>query len=307
MISTTKKTPEDMFKRLTFLATIAVFLMLQACNPDCVNLSTANISLPPGPYLQGSEMAISASPSSLIKEREFHLSLKKNNSTEITLLPSRFEEQLDAAVVTLPNQINASATFLINDPDCTGNLIPIGTPTSLQSASFFVDNPFFVTPAPPLIVIPSPPPSIPGNIVNAWFSPNDRNYCIWFSPDKDASGNELPTLTPGFFLNTERMGSWELAAGCSNASGTGSLYHLNPVSGIVDKTNNIISIRVDRTSKNLGIEEFEGFFIDPTKVPLGADYNIGGVCNPDGAAKPKLMYLVSQKTGRQMILWRGAD
>lgn len=297
-----------MFQRLIPYITFCVVLALQACNPDCTNLSTSNISLPPGPYLANAEIAINSSPSSLIKEREFHLSIRKNNSTEIMVLDSRFEEALDAAVVLMPNEVNPTASILINDPDCTGSLIPVGQATSLQSASFFVDNPFFVTPAPPLIVIPTPPPSIPGNIVNAWFSPNDRKYCIWFKPDEDDNGNELPTLTRGFFEGGERMGSWELAAGCDNIEGTGELFHLNQVTGIVDKTNNIINIRVDRTSKNLGFEDFEGFFVDPNKMPAGSDYNIGGICSAEnGRSMPKLMYLVSQTTKRQLLLWRNLD
>lgn len=297
-----------MFQRLIPYITFCVVLALQACNPDCTNLSTSNISLPPGPYLANAEIAINSSPSSLIKEREFHLSIRKNNSTEIMVLDSRFEEALDAAVVLMPNEVNPTASILINDPDCTGSLIPVGQATSLQSASFFVDNPFFVTPAPPLIVIPTPPPSIPGNIVNAWFSPNDRKYCIWFKPDEDDNGNELPTLTRGFFENNERMGSWELAAGCDNIEGTGELFHLNQVTGIVDKVNNIINIRIDRTSKNLGFEDFEGFFVDPNKMPAGSDYNIGGICAAEnGRSMPKLMYLVSQTTKRQLLLWRNLD
>lgn len=296
-----------MSKRILYLFSFTAVLLLQACNPDCTNLSTSNISLPPGPYQANAEIAVTASPSSLIKEREFHLSIRKNNATEISLLDSRFEEALDAAVVMIPNEINPTASLLINDPDCTGNLIPVGSPTSLQSSSFFVDNPFFVTPAPPLIVIPSPPPTIPGNIVNAWFSPNNREYCIWFQPDLDDNGNELATLTRGFFdENDDRRGSWELSAGCSGVEGTGELFHLNQVTGIVDKVNNIISIRVDRTSKNLGFEDFEGFFVDPNQLPPG--YNIGGICSAeDGRTMPKLMYLVSQTTKRQLLLWRQAD
>jgi len=300
-----------MFQRLIPYITFCVVLALQACNPDCTNLSTSNISLPPGPYLANAEIAINSSPSSLIKEREFHLSIRKNNSTEIMVLDSRFEEALDAAVVLMPNEVNPTASILINDPDCTGSLIPVGEATSLQSTSFFVDNPFFVTPAPPLIVIPTPPPSIPGNIVNAWFSPNDRKYCIWFQPDYDDNGDELASLTRGYFEDpndqSTRAGSWELAAGCADLEGTGELFHLNQVTGIVDKTNNIINIRIDRTSKNLGFEDFEGFFVDPTKMPAGSDYNIGGVCEGNGDAKPKLMYLVSQTTKRQLLLWRNAD
>ncbi|MBX2872571.1 MAG: hypothetical protein KTR30_10740 [Saprospiraceae bacterium] len=288
---------------------LAALCILQACTPDCSTLSMDNIELPPGPFQANTEIAITASPSTLIQDREFHLSVKKNNRTEISLLDSRFEKSLDAAVLMMPDEVHSSAILLMSDPDCTGNLIPIGSSTSIQSNSFFVDNPFFITPAPPLIVIPSSPPSIPGNIVNDWFSPNNRRYCIWFKPDIDANGNELNTIKRGFFdADGNRKGSWELAAGCDNIEGTGELNHLNPITGIVDKENNLISIRIDRTSKNLGFEDFEGFFVDPDQMPAGSDYNIGGICNPElGNSKPKLMYLVSQTTKRQLLLWRNDD
>lgn len=298
-----------MSKPLLLALGFAAVCMLPACTPDCNTFSTNNIVLPPGPYQANTEIAITANPSSIIQEREFHLSVRQNNKTEITLLDSRFEKTLEAAVVKMPDQVNSSATLLISDPDCTGSLVPIGSSTSIQSKSFFVDNPFFITPAPPLIVIPSLPPNIPGNIVNDWFSPNNRKYCIWFKPELDENGNELKTIKKGFFdADGNRKGSWELAAGCDNIEGTGELYHLNPITGIVDKENNLISIRIDRTSKNLGFEDFEGFFVDPDQMPAGSDYNIGGVCRAEnGRSMPKLMYLVSRTTQRQLLLWRNDD
>lgn len=295
-----------MLQRVVHIFSFAMLVTLQACQPDCSSTPASNIDLPPGPFQANTEIAITANPVSLIKDREFHISIKKNSGIEISPLDSRFEKALDAAVVMMPNEINPTASLLVNDPDCTGSLIPIGNPTSIQGSSFFIDNPFFVTPAPPLIVIPTTLPSIPGNIVNDWFSPNNRKYCIWFKPDVDENGNELNTLSSGFFdSDGNRKGSWELAAGCDNIEGTGELYHLNPISGIVDKVNNLISIRIDRTSKNLGFEDFEGFFVDPEDMPPG--YSLGGVCESDGNAKPRLMYLTSQTTQRQLLLWRNDD
>lgn len=94
---------------------------------------------------------------------------------------------------------------------------------------------------------------------------------------------------------------------CNTFEGTGELNHVNPITGIFDKENNTISIRIDRTSKNLGFEDFEGFFMDPNAIPAGTDYNTGGICQSDGQAKPRLMYLVSQVMGRQLIMWRNDD
>ncbi len=298
-----------MSKPILYALGLTAAYLLQSCTPECSTLSSGKIEVPPGPFQANTEIAISANPSSLIQEREFHLSVRQSNTTEITLLDSRFEQAIDMAILMMPEQVHSSATILMNDPDCTGNLIPIGSSTSIQSKSFFVDNPFFITPSPPLFVIPSPPPSIPGNIVNDWFSPNNRRYCIWFKPEIDEHGNELKTIKKGFIdADGNRKGSWELAAGCDNIEGTGALNHRNPITGIIDKENNLISIRIDRTSKNLGFEDFEGFFIDPDQIPEGTDYNLGGICNAQfGRRMPKLMYLISRTTQRQLLLWRNDD
>ncbi|MCB0632255.1 MAG: hypothetical protein R2824_15570 [Saprospiraceae bacterium] len=305
-----------MTKPLTLVVSVTIALLaLQACNPECESIPASNIELPPGPYEKGAELAIFANPSELLKGRDFLLSVRNintNNTSTITL-ESRYEEGLEAAVVTLPDEINQDATFLINDPDCSGQLIPIGTQTSVVDASFFVDNPFFITPTPPLIIIPSPPINPPLKIINAWFSPNNRDYCIWFKPDEDEDGNEKPNLIPAIatspmtITNGPPNGSAELAVGCGGNPATDRFYHANPVSGIVDKENNYIRILIDRTSKGLGIEEMVGQFINPDMLPPNTDYSTGGRCNPDGSKKPNIMLLTSLQTGRQMILWRDAD
>jgi hypothetical protein len=214
-------------------------------------------------------------------------------------------------VVQIPEETDSDIQFLVEDPDC-GNLVPIGLSSQVVGATFFLDNPFFVTPAPPLIIIPSPPVAPPPAVVNAWFSPNNRDYCIWFNPTiikENGVDVELPTLIPAGSPNGigPARGSVELAVGCSGTAAVDRLYHNNPVSGIVDKENNIIRISIDRTSKNLGIEEFVGQFINPDNLPPDTDFNIGGVCSSDGTSKPNIMFLTSLQTGRQMILFRGAD
>ena len=115
------------------------------------------------------------------------------------------------------------------------------------------------------------------------------------------------SISPTEITNGPPNGSAELAVGCGGTAATDRFYHANPVSGIVDKANNYIRIRIDRTSKGLGIEEMEGQFINPSMLPPGTDYSTGGVCNADGSSKPNIMLLTSLQTGRQMILWRGAD
>ncbi len=301
-------------KSTTLFMAMAVLLGLQNCNPDCDAVQTANIVVPPGPYEKGTELAITANTPEVIEGRKIFVSARSLGSTgQTTELPARFVEELNAAVVQLPEETNSELQFLIEDPDC-GNLVPIGTTSRVVESSFFIDNPFFVTPIPPLVIVPTPPVAPPPAVVNAWFSPNNRDYCIWFNPTfetlSDGTVVELPTLIPMGSPNGigPVNGSAELAVGCSNTGPEEDrLYHNNPVTGIIDKENNIIRITIDRTSKNLGTEEFVGQFIDPRNMPPGTDYNIGGTCTGNGDRKPNIMYLVSLKTGRQMILFRGLD
>ena len=174
-----------------------------------------------------------------------------------------------------------------------------------------MNNPFFITPIPPLIILPSPPLAPPPAVVNAWFSPQNRDYCIWFVPTMDtlADGTiiEYPALRPGSLDGggPPASGSLELSANCDGDAGN-RLYHRNSVSGIVDREANLIRISIDRTSKGLGIEDFEGQFIDPNNMP-DEEYYEGGACEANGSIKPNIMYLRSLQTGRQLILWRGVD
>lgn len=296
-----------------FLWTTPLLLFL-SCNPDCESLPTQNILLPPGPYQEGTELAIAANPPNFIEGRSIHLSMRESSGTTTQELESRFEESVGAMIVKLPDQVNSSATFWVDDPDCSGQLLPIGETTSLVDESFFVDNPFFITPTPPLIIIPTPPVVTPPNIVNAWFSPQNRDYCIWFKPDEDENGGEKSNLIPAIadgpmsVINGPPEGSVELAVGCGGMPAIDRYYHANPVSGIVDKENNYIRITIDRTMKGLGVEEFEGQFINPDDLPPG--YALGGPngnCGSVEEFKPHIMFLTSLQTGRQMILYRGLD
>ena len=290
-----------------------------SCNPECESFPSNNIQLPPGPYQAGTELLITASPSNFIEGRSISIASAGVASQTLNELPTQFVAELGGSVVTLPANVSSDVSFFLDDPDCSGSVIPIGSETNIVDESFFVDNPFFITPTPPLIIIPSLPPTPPPAIVNAWFSPNNRDYCIWFQPVFDTlSPNnivELPTLIPAgdprledYFRGdgSPSPGSIELAVGCGGEAATDRFYHANPVSGVIDKENNVIRISIDRTSKGFGVEELTGQFIDAEQLP-NPDYQLGGVCSSDSNEKPNIMLLTSSQTGRQMILFRGLD
>ena len=283
--------------------------IILSCNPECESLPASNINLPEGPFLAGSELAMVSTPANFLEDRAIYLSMSSFDNAESMELASRFDRTSGTKIVQLPAQISDNASFWVDDPDCSGSLIPIDEATSLVDESFFVDNPLFVTPFPLLVIIPQALPSVPPGLVDAWFSPNNRDYCIWFDPRQDtlADGEviELPSLVPGTEPGRSPImtGSVELAADC--VPDANRLYHNNPVSGILDIENNYVSFEVDRTSKGLGVESYEGRFVVPGELPL--DYNIGGACTPDGKVRDKIMLVTSLKTGRQLILFRGEN
>ncbi len=293
----------------------SIVLVSLACNPECESFPANNVIVPQGPYQAGTELMIASNPSNFLEGRKILMSTG-SPSSEVIELRSSFEETLGAAIVRIPEEVSNNATFLIDDPDCSGQFIPIGSTTNIVDETFFVDNPFFITPTPPLIIIPTIPPSPPPLVVDAWFSPNNRDYCIWFRPDLDEFGNEKSNLIPAIAVSPTEItngppnGSAELSANCTpmTSPSTDRLYHANPVSGFIDKENNFIKIQIDRTAKGLGVEEFVGQFVDPAQLP-DPDYRMGGICSPDVAksSQPNIMFLTSQQTGRQLILFRGKD
>ena len=118
-------------------------------------------------------------------------------------------------------------------------------------------------------------------VQNAWFSPQDPDYCIWFKffPSIDDDGNieceaNLAPFTscapndPGQstcesqFIDPSRSRefSTSILNGCD--FGRGDNFHCSTVSGTIDTENNIINISIDRTHLNLGVENFTGQFID---------------------------------------------
>jgi hypothetical protein len=79
-----------------------------------------------------------------------------------------------------------------------------------------------------------------------------------------------------------------------------SIYHNNPVSGIIDQENNYISISIDRSSKGLGIENYWGTFISPDDLTESCHK----ACNDILKQRDHYMLLTSETTGQQMILFR---
>ena len=91
---------------------------------------------------------------------------------------------------------------------------------------------------------------------------------------------------------------------------TSLYYNVNMISGIIDKEKNIVNFWIDRRHKGLGIEEFEGQFIDINETNYtewetkGADC-IAGL--PEGNKRRcHMMWVTSKQSGRSLIVYQQA-
>ena len=78
---------------------------------------------------------------------------------------------------------------------------------------------------------------------------------------------------------------------------------LIPVSGFIDRTSGFVSLSIDRSSKGLGVEKFEGTLMSPESVP--AEDQVIGPCAPDVAGQKAEFMIVanSKQTGRQLVIF----
>lgn len=256
-------------------------LILASCNPECEPVFGLDVN--PKFASPGSQVVISAQPVSALS-RGFDVSFnnQKVSSTYIDNI---------GLMVTVPPNTPERASLQITDSDCEQTL-----DFNVRESEWFTDNPDYIFPSPPELILPSIPPAFPPALSNAWFSPQNLDYCIWFKMDCYTLNGECiesKTINP--------IASAELAA-CD----TSRLYHNNPVFGILDKENNIVHYWVDRSNvkgMDLGIEEFVGQFID---IELsGYDDLSVPPCNSGWIAdKSSMMLVTSQKTGKQLLMYR---
>lgn len=279
----------------------------------------------------GEEIIVMANPPSLLKDKNLFIS--NSRSSQPTQLESRFMEDLGGSIVTLPEEMDGGNINLLVENDLCGGFASLRSSAIVADASFLQSNrSLFITPSPPVITIPQPQISPPPAVIRNWFSPQDRDYCIWFVPVLDTTIVEGDTiveeslfLRPGdpalYSKGGVIPGSREISARrvfeargdeCSivnndETRSTGAysdLLHLNPVSGIVDKETGYVNFKIDRTSKGLGIEQFEGTLIDAGSMP--SEYQVAGPPCGTGSDENKsiMMVVTSKQTGRQLVLYR---
>jgi len=269
------------------------------CNPNCDNITGVYFS--EQPYVEKGEILIKSSNTNNLRNRNVFFDEKLAEKT--TFIPDV------GLIAKMPEGVTGDDVSLrIQDQDC-GDFVSFSL--NVKSASFFTGNPNYIPPAPPQIIIPTPNPPIPPNINNAWVSPDNTDYCIWFVVVEVGTNTGNYTISP--VVNASGKKSQELSvarAVCGDASlpETG-LYHTNPVYGMINTKDNIIQFWIDRTGnsidKNLGIEEFYGEFIDVGETPYKNDEEVPE-CNSANWGKNKLhmMMVTSKQTNRTLILYQ---
>ncbi len=307
----------QMMKTLTgivILLIACIFLGSQACNPDCSSATSQNISIDPSTsaVLAGrqNQVLLRAQPSNLLVNRKIFVDHPtKAAPSRLELRDKEFVQELNGVVVNVPDTFDAGMTPIIyvEDPDCSSEVI-VANSLPIRDLDFFKFSDVFIAPPMPLVIIPTVPVPPPINITNAWITPYDRAYCIWFVPELDEQGNETSILRPLReddeinFPNADPVrGSHEFVVCGRETEGVNADF--NPVSGVVDKESGIINIVIDRTSKNLGVERFNGMFIEDDQIPQNSSWRSGGPCiEENGTEMFDFMLLTSEKTGQQILM-----
>ncbi len=265
------------------------------CNPSCDSPFTLQVHSSANAI--GSEVLLRTSNPGFLDQLEGRSVFVDNKVVDDEDL--RFVPDF-GLIVKMPEELSGNASISIEDNDCGSLAVRV----NMMQESFFANNPEFIVPSPPRIVIPSLPQIFPADITNAWVSPQDPDYCLWFGPYKlyhfEKDGKILFTDT----TNIVAAGSFELSA-CGN---TDAYYHNNPFFGIVDTLNNYIEVTVDRSTKKsvsgLAKETFVGQFIDVDATNYSQGPTDPCEHNGDTEKKVHMMWLVSKETGRQLILYK---
>jgi len=291
-----------------FFYLVVVGFVSLTCSPDCENIT--GVTYDNYPYLEAGQILIKASNINTLQNKNVYFNEKLATA-------ARFEPGV-GLVVTMPQGVTGEDVNLrIQDVDCADF---VSSSLSVQPSGYFVANPMYVPPAPPQIIIPIPNPPLPPNINNAWLSPDNKDYCIWFAVTEIGTGTgnyiispiDRPDPNSGILRKSQELSVKQKVCGQAPSPET-NFYHDNPVYGMMSKTENKVQFWIDRTSKkdatgkSLGIEEFVGQFIDIKETPYKDDVEIG----PPGCkgapwlpTKSHMMMVTSKQTNRTLILYQ---
>ncbi|MBV6443555.1 MAG: hypothetical protein EPGJADBJ_05327 [Saprospiraceae bacterium] len=304
-----------MMKTLSILAAIVLLLSLAhfACNPNCESLQGVELST--NTTLEGYEITIDAADRNALKGKKVFFG-------NMPVTPEFDDNGL--MLVKVPAGISSETELRIEDLDCQD---VIAFPFHVVGQSYFnsIDN--FVPPIPIEVVFPTPNIPYPASVDQAWLSPDNPEYCLWFImyKEKVVNSNGGTTYIPTIFINPDS--SFEQATCCCKRSDPDLPYAQNRMGGIVDVEKNRIEVYINRTERGGDIEYFKGVFIDRSQVIRYANNTGILTCPPDGSTDPNcavvntcdgnvfvnfspqltqnnMMLLTSQKTGRQVVVYQ---
>lgn len=299
--------------------TLVTFIILSvitflSCNPDCNTSSNGNISIDSAPAIlagRENQILLRSIPANFLRGRSVFIDNPIAGPPALLQVESEFQPMLDGLVVTIPEDLAMISTpnIYVDDPDCSSNVLVVD-PLLVRSEEFFYTSDAFVVPPIPLVIVPAPAVTPPVAVTNAWITPYDRAYCLWFVPFKDAQGNEMKQLkvydleAKDHHPGSEASGSREFVV-CGTEP-VRTITHINPVSGVIDKEANFIEITIDRSHKGAGTETFTGMFVEPVSVPDSDEWRNGGGCAPNMVRRENFMLLTSTRTGQQILLIKAA-
>jgi hypothetical protein len=281
-----------------FLPVIVAAICLFGCNPNCENI--VGVYFAEHAYAEDSEILIKASDLNSLRSRMVFFD-------DIPAESTTFVEGT-GLVAKMPEGVKGeNVKMRIQDRDC-GDFVTRNL--AVQPDDYFVGNPNYIPPAPPQIIIAIPNPPLPPNINNAWISPNNTDYCIWFvvDPVPGSPGNFLISPVerpnpgnPNVMIRSQELSVEQQVCGQSPSEDT-NLYHRNPIYGMINTEGNVIQFWIDRSAKDLGIEEFAGGFLDIDQTPYGDERTPD--CGNWNKEKKHMMMVTSKQTGRTLLLYQ---
>jgi hypothetical protein len=282
---------------LKFLSVIAICLF--GCNPNCENI--VGVYFAEYDYVEESEILIRSSDLDALRSRMVFFN-------DIPAESTKFVEGT-GLVAKMPEGVQGDNVLMrIQDRDC-GDFVTRNL--GVQPEDYFVGNPNYIPPAPPQIIIPIPNPPLPPSINNAWISPNNTDYCIWFVVDPVPGGGpgnflispvERPNPNnPNVMIRSQELSVEQQVCGQSPSLET-NLYHRNPIYGMINTNDNVIQFWIDRSAKDLGVEEFSGVFLDIDQTAYGDDRTPD--CGNWNKEKKHMMMVTSKQTGRTLLLYQ---
>lgn len=289
----------------TLSAALFVVLFFARCNPDCSSLQ--NVQVSQGPFRVGDQMLITATPVNSLEGKRVTMNGDEIKGNNLKFVPDV------GLLARVPIDISTGTTvnLKIEDPDCSEIFeMDFG----VVDPGYFEAFSTFTPPIPADYIIPDFSGGIfPPSIDNAWLSPNNASYCLWFTSRKDIvtlpNGKKDTLDRP---ILDESQSFEQSTCGCDRAFATSGLpYANNHISGVVDKDKNYIHIFIDRTPIGGEVEELSGKFINVAATPFADNtgtINCLGCAEPPFAAKPPslgfMMLLTSHKTGKQVVAYQ---